>query len=43
MRMYNQIIKNGDRTPEIQKYDSKFRGLIYTFMDKFNFNEHLYD
>lgn len=39
MRMYSQIDKNGDRTPQLVEYPGKFRGLIYTFIDKFQFNE----
>lgn len=55
MRMYSQIDKNGDRTPQLVEYPGtgnqengkgpqkenrqNFSGLIYTFMDKFQFNE----
>lgn len=41
--MYNQIHKNGDRTPTFVEYPDKFKGLIYTFMDRFQFNQVEYD
>lgn len=43
MRMYSQITKNSNRTPGLQEYPNKFRGLIYTAVDKFQFNQKLYD
>jgi len=43
MRFYSQIDKNGERTATFVDYPGKFEGLIYTFMDKFQFNQVEYD
>ena len=43
MRMYSQLSKNGNRTATMIEYPDKFRGLIYTYMDKYQFNQKLYD